>query len=312
MGRTAVLGILAGIVLAWSWLRLERGEITWSLIFVIALLGVAPALPSRPRLRAALVALAALAGLEHVYGTLRPRVIRDEIVDGFYRYYDIALPFNPDGQAKMHALVVLAILGFTLAVSLAVAARRAVLAAVLLVAGAVWPATLLTSSNTVGRGAVVLAAALAILAGVAATARAQQAAIAGAVVIAAAVGMAGIPAVAKGGFLGWETWEPARADLPVSVAYVWETNYQALEWPDKKTVVFTVDAPPTSRYWRATTLDVANGGHWLHGEDFVQLDPVVVGLLPARAQRPENQLEARFTILALEDTRLLGASVPVR
>ena len=52
--------------------------------------------------------------------------------------------------------------------------------------------------------------------------------------MAAALAIATVPAVAKGAFLRWETWEPTRADVPVSVRYVWDSNYAALVWPTKR------------------------------------------------------------------------------
>src|SRR6187397_204365 len=172
--------------MAWSWLRLEHGEVTWGIF------------------------LWSLVGLLHAIGTASPVAAWSRIVDGFYLYYDVPLPFRAEGHPLMHGIVLLAVMGFTLAISLAVAERRAVLAAGLLVAGAAWPATLLTSSNTVGRGAVILGAALALLCGLSSAARLRQGSVAAAVVIVAAVLVSGMPAVAKGAFLRWETWEPSR------------------------------------------------------------------------------------------------------
>ena len=235
------------------------------------------------------------------------------IVDGFYLYYDVPLPFRAEGHPLMHGIVLLAVMGFTLAISLAVAERRALLATGLLVAGAAWPATLLTSSNTVGRGAVILGAALVLLGGLSSAARLRQGSVAAAVVIVAAVLVSGMPAVAKGAFLGWETWEPSRKnDLPISVGYVWDSNYAALVWPERKTTVLTIEAPPISRYWRATTLDVFNGDYWLESTLEVQPDPLFDPLMPPAGRNEQQQLEARVKVEALQDNRLIGASVPVR
>ena len=44
---------------------------------------------------------------------------------------------------------------------------------------------------------------------------------------------------------------------------MWDSDYAALEWPERRTTVLTIEAPPISRYWRATTLDVFNGDYWL-------------------------------------------------
>jgi transglutaminase-like putative cysteine protease len=213
----------------------------------------------------------------------------------------------------MHGLVVMAVLAFTLAISIAIAERRALLAIGLLVAGAAWPATLLTSSNTLGRGAVILFAALVLLGGLSSAASLGQGSVAAAVVVVAAVLVSGIPAVAKGAFLPWETWEPSgKNDLPISVGYVWDSNYAALTWPERKTTVLTIEAPPISRYWRATTLDVFNGDYWLESTLEVQPDPLFDPLLPPVGRNEKQQLRARVKVEALQDNRLIGASVPVR
>jgi transglutaminase-like putative cysteine protease len=309
--RTAVVGLLALFVLTSSWLRLEREPLNGLLLWGIVI-GIAPALLPQRSWRFAAVAVAAVLGISYALGTVSPGAAWGRAVDGFYLYYDVALPFDASNQPRMHSLVVLAILFFTLAVSLAAAERRALLAAGILVAGAAWPATLLTSSNTFGRGAVILAAALIVLAVLSPAGGFRQAAVAGGVVVAAAIGIATVPAVAKGAFLGWETWEPSRADLPVSVRYVWDSNYGTLVWPAKKTTVLTIEAPPISRYWRATTLDVFNGDYWLESTLEVQPDPVVDPLMPAIARQPSRQLRAKVKVEALQDTRLVAASIPVR
>ena len=49
MRRTFGLGLLAAFVMEWSWLRLEHGEVTWSLLFWSIAIGVLPALlPTTP------------------------------------------------------------------------------------------------------------------------------------------------------------------------------------------------------------------------------------------------------------------------
>ena len=313
MRRTAGLGLLAAFVIGWSWLRLEHGELTWSILFWSAAVGIVPALLPSRRLRLAAVPVAALLGLHHAFGTARPGEAWNRIVDGFYLYYDVPLPFRAEGHPLMHGIVLLAVMGFTLAISLAVAERRALLATGLLVAGAAWPATLLTSSNTVGRGAVILVAALVLLGALSNSARLRQGWVAAAVVLGAAVLVSGIPAVAKGAFLRWEKWEPSsKSDLPVSVGFVWDSNYAALVWPERKTTVLTIEAPPISRYWRATTLDVFNGDYWLESTLEVQPDPLFDPLMPPRGRNEKQQLEAHVKVEALEDNRLIGASVPVR
>jgi transglutaminase-like putative cysteine protease len=314
MARTAVLGALAAYVLVWSWLRIERvGTDAGHVLFWALFIGVVPALVQHRRLRLAAAALAAPVAVWEALGTVRPSAAWHRFSDGFLSYYDVGLPFQPLGQPLMHGLLLLAVFAFTLAVSLAVSEQRAVLAAGLLVAGAAWPATLMPGPNAVTRGAVILASALAILAALSSTVRLQHAAVAAAVVIAGAVAIAGVPGVAKGAFLSWEKWDPyTKPDVPVSVSYVWDTNYLALNWPKKRTTVFTVQAPPISRYWRATTLDIFHGDAWLLFTHPIQFEPVDDPLAPDRARDPANQVEARITVKALDDAHLIGASVPVR
>ena len=148
MRRTAALGVLAAFVIGWSWLRLEHGDLTWGIFFWSIVVGVCPPLLPSRRLRLAAVPIAALVGLHYAVGTASPFDGWGRIVDGFYLYYDVPLPFRAEGHPLMHGIILLAVLGFTLAISVAVAERRALLATGLLVAGAAWPATLLTSSNT--------------------------------------------------------------------------------------------------------------------------------------------------------------------
>ncbi len=312
MRRTLALGLLAALVLAWSWLRLEHGTATVALAFWAGVYGVLPGLLPTTWLRLAAAVVAAPLAVRHALETDHPRVAAERFSDGFYLYYDVALPFDAAQQPLMHGLVVLAVLGFTLAVALALAERRAVLAAGVLVAGSAWPATLLTSSNTAARGAVILAAALALIGGLSGAARFRQVALGGAVVVVAAVAIAGVPAVAKGAFVGWETWEPSRPQPATNVRYVWNTSYATLTWPEQKTTVLTVEAPPISRYWRATTLDVFSGDVWLESTLPYDDEPLLDPLLPAEARLEERQLRAEVTVEALEDPHLFAASVPVR
>jgi transglutaminase-like putative cysteine protease len=313
MVRTALLGGLAAGLLVWGWARLEIEPATSELLPWAILVGVLPAIPRRHKLRFAAAVAAALLGIHEALGTIAPDDALARFRDGFLRYYDIALPFNARFQPLMHGLVVLAVLGFVLATSLAVAARKPLLAAGLLIAGAGWPMTLQPGEHPLLEGAALLGAALVVVACASPRLRAPQAAFAGAAVVAAAVGIATMPAVAKGAFLGWEKWDPyTRPDTPVSVKYVWDTTYLPLTWPKKKTVVFRVKAPPLSRYWRAVTLDVYHGESWIPYPHPTDLAPQrFVPLMPPAARNPKNQLRARFEIEALQDEHLLAASIPV-
>ena len=76
--------------------------------------------------------------------------------------------------------------------------------------------------------------------------------------------------------------------------------------------MLTIEAPPISRYWRATTLDVFNGDYWLESTLEVQPDPLFDPLMPPAGRNEKQQLEARVKVEALQDNLLIGASVPVR
>src|SRR5207302_1113557 len=84
---------------------------------------------------------------------------------GFLDFYDFRLPIDPRVHVRMHEVILIAVFGFVLAVALSISARRAVPAVIFLLVGAGWPATLLAGGNEIGRGVVILAAALVLLAG---------------------------------------------------------------------------------------------------------------------------------------------------
>jgi transglutaminase-like putative cysteine protease len=311
--RTALLGSLAAFLLSWAWLRLELREDGGTVLIWALVAGVAPALPPSLRLRAVAVVAASFFVLRETLGSAQPGVALERFGDGFRLFFDVQLPFVPEFHPKMHGLVLLGVAGFTLGVSLAVAARRPLLAGALLVAGAGWPATLLRGNRPLVDGAIILGGVLLIVAGVGTTVRARQAAIAGGLVIAAAVAIATLPAVAKGAFLAWETWDPYESpERQVSVSYVWDTSYRPLTWPKKKTVVFRVKAPPVSRYWRATTLDVFHGETWIEYPHATYREaPNFRPLQPGAALNPLRQQRSRIIVEGLQDTHLISPSVPV-
>ena len=75
-------------------------------------------------------------GGEGYFGPLGSRFSR-----GFLDFYDYRLPIDPAIHPNMHSVILIAIFGFTLAVALAVTARKALLAVVLFFIAAGWPAT---------------------------------------------------------------------------------------------------------------------------------------------------------------------------
>jgi hypothetical protein len=169
------LSATAALVLAVDWLRFEEPRSGGGRPFVLAVLAIAPVLLRPLWLRVGGVAVSALLaasvafsvsplalwpGGDRFFGPLASRFGR-----GFLDFYDFRLPIDPARHERMHQAILAAIFGFTLAVALAVAARRVIPAVLFFLVGAGWPATLLAGGNELGRGIVMLAVALALLAG---------------------------------------------------------------------------------------------------------------------------------------------------
>ena len=332
MGRTALLALLPAALILSGWNGLE--DPTTGREFLLAAgLGVGAALVPRRWLRllagaTALVVVASVAfdlsllaarpfdGDRHFFGPLVSR-----FGSGVADFYEIGLPFDPAERPRMHGVIVLAVFAFTLLATLAIRARRAVLATAATLCGAAWPATLVPEGATTTRGVLILAAALILLHGLrpgAARGGKQALLVGGGIVVAALVAVSS-PSVAKGGFLDWQEWQPYKRDAqPVSVQYVWDSDYDGIKFPTKATTVLKIRAPRRSPYWRATTLDVFLDDHWR--EQGAPVEPITEGdrdtlvsdpYLPPRASDPENWLRQEITVEALQDSHLVAASVPV-
>ena len=332
MGRSALLALLPALLITTGWQTLEEPVRGGEFAVAAALAVVAAILPRRSlRIGAVLLSAVAVASFAFDVSPLEARPFDgdhdflDPVLGGFGAglgdFYEVSLPFNPAERPLMHGVIVLAVFAFTLLATLAIAARRPVFAAAATFAGAAWPVTLVPEGASTMRGVLLLAAALLLLATLRPGARpgSSQALLVGAAVVFAALVAVSSPSVARGGFLDWQQWEPyKREDKVVSVQYVWDSDYNGIEFPTNATTVFTVDAPRRSPYWRATTLDVFLDDNWQ--EDAPFLEPVSGGgldslindpLLPAAARDAERWLRQDVTIEALQDSHLVGASVPV-
>jgi protein-glutamine gamma-glutamyltransferase len=307
--RTAVLSGIAALVIAVDWLRFEDPRSGGGRPFALALLAIAPALvrPLWARIVAVVVSVFFAACIAFSLSPLDAASAPGRFERGFLDFYDFRLPFDPQQNVRMHQVVLFAIFGFTLAVALCVAARRAVLAVVVFLVGAGWPATLLAGGNELGRGAFILAVALLLLAGL--TERPSRLAVgAGAVVVFGALALSSSAAVTKGAFLGWQHWDfYNRPQKPVSVRYVWDARYDGVRFPKKVTTVLSIEAPRTPMYWRATVLDRFDGTRWR--EDL--WDDAARILQPRDVDDRSRWVRQDVTVRALEDNHLVGASIPI-
>ncbi|HEY6605774.1 MAG TPA: transglutaminaseTgpA domain-containing protein [Gaiellaceae bacterium] len=320
MLRTAALSGLAALVIAVNWLRFEEPRSGGGRPFLLAVLAIAPVLvrPLWPRLVAIGVSLLlgswvalSVSPLE-VWpggkGFFAP--LGSRFGTGFLDFYEFALPFDPARHPNMHRVILVAIFAFTLAVALAIAARRPLLAVLAFLLAAGWPATLLAGGNEIGRGVVILGVALALLAGLAE--RPTRVAFgATAAVIVGALALSSSAAVAKPAFLHWQGWDfYNRPQNPVSVGYVWDARYDGIKFPTKKTTVLKIRAPQKSQYWRATVLDRFNGTRWLE-RPWVETPRERRVLEPGAANRG-RWVEQDVAVGALEDDHLVGATIPVQ
>jgi transglutaminase-like putative cysteine protease len=311
--RTAAATLAGALVIVLTWLRLEQPRELGPAL-AAAGLALVPAFvrPWRLRIVAALgVSLGALALAFDASPLWHPGRVLSTFGSGFLDFYDVAVPFDPRVHDAMAGTILVAIFAFCLALGLAVAARRAGAAVVVVLAGAGWPSTLLAGGNELGRGALILLAALVILATM--TRRISPAAALPAVAVLALVAVAASssPAVAKRELVGWQHWDfYTRPDKPVRVDFVWNAQYDGIRWPKKKTVVFTAKAPGRSLYWRAAVLDEYATWRWVQAP--VPSTAPGDALLPAAARDRRNLVKAQITIDALDDTHLVGPSEPVR
>ena len=318
MLKTALLSGLASLVIAVDWLRFEEPRSGGGRSIVLAVLAITPLLLRPLWVRLAAFAVSALLaawvafsisplalrpGGEGFFGPLGSRFSR-----GFLDFYDYRLPFDPAEHPRMHGVILIAIFGFTFAVALAVAARRALFAVVLFFIAAGWPATLLAGGIELGRGVAILAVTLALLAGM--TERPTRLAlIAAGAVLVGALALSSSPAVAKSAFLDWQHWDfYTRPQKAVSVRYLWDAHYDGVRFPKKGTTVLTIRAPQRSHYWRATVLDRFDGTRWLEdvwpesARERRELQP---------APKRSRLFRQEVTVVALRDDHVIGASLPV-
>ena len=332
MARTALFAAGVAALIAWSWARLERPRPGLVELAAIVALAVLPALVQRRRFRIT-AGIAASVGAAWIALGVSPFDVRPfdgdddyagpilgHVRDGVLDFYDVTVPFDGVAQPAMHGVLLFAVFVFSLLAALAVAARRPVTAALVLLVGAGWPATILQGDDELLRGTILLAAILALLGGLAAgPRRVQTQVLTGAAVLVLALTLSASSAVARGQFVEWQSWDfYTEPDEAVGVAYVWRANYDGIRFPNKRTRVLRVRAPGRAGYWRATTLDAFTGHLWDEdlypgfavpsGDRDILLNE---GFLPESALDEDNWTRADVTVEALADDHLVGIAEPV-
>jgi transglutaminase-like putative cysteine protease len=322
--RTLAVGSPALVVIAVAWLRLEQplGSLWRPLALLV--LALAVALPRRRWLRGvaavpATVAAAWIAvgvdlvpwqlghpgggfGLGGAFSTLGTR-----FGNGFDDFYATRLPFDPRVHTAMHELVLSGLFLFALGAALLVAERKPVASALVLLAGAGWPTTLLGSAGGIGMGAAILGAALVLLAGLGSR-RLPALALPAAVVVVIAAVAVGSATAARHGLVHWQSWNLAHvASGPTDVGFVWNAQYGGLKWSGRPTTVLQVQSAQPPTYLRAAVLDDFIGDRWWIGPPRPS-----DSLEPPAVLRRANQTREVVTVADLADSHLAGGSIPIR
>jgi transglutaminase-like putative cysteine protease len=313
--RTVLVTAPALAVVAVAWLRLEDPVKPLLRTFALVALALAAATLQRRSLRllgavvATVVAARVAVGVDLVPWPVANgfSALGTRFGNGFADFYGTHLPFDPRVHVAMDELVLAAVFIFSLLASLLAAERKPVAAAVAILVGAGWPATLLGPSHGVAMGAAILGATLVVLAGLGSR-RVPALALPAAAVVAAGAVAVGSATAAQHGLLHWQSWNLAHvATGPAGLGFVWDAQYGGLEWPAHPTVVLEVKSARRPTYLRAAVLDDFIGDGWALG-----LPRAADSLEPAAAFNPRNETKELVTVEGLADTRLVGGSIPVR
>jgi protein-glutamine gamma-glutamyltransferase len=349
--RTLVGFVLVALAVGPAWVALADGPFPFGDVLALVALALLPTLavelrvPGRTRRNALVTGLTALGAtlvasavaFGTTLGDARPGdptrdffgPVLGEFRQGFLDFYDAKVPFDPVEYPGMRGAVLVATFAFVALAGMAIAARRPFLALSALVVGAGWPATMVStwveSSRPLLTGAFILLVALALVLLLRPQTRSlSHAAVAATVLVVLAVGGSMSDAVAKPGFVDWDSWDfYDRPDDPVDVRYVWDADYDGIAFPEEKTTVLKVRMPGPKRslYWRATTLDRYTGFVWreelerareYEGEERIDVTPEADPLLPAVALDREEWVEQEVEIRALDEQRLVGSGQIVR
>ena len=315
-GPLTAAPLVATIVLAWAMLE---EPVAWRTFVAVGVLALVPSLPLRAAPRIGACALAALAALAVSFGTWP----HEALGDAWTALHDapaVRAPFDPVSYPSLHGLVAIAAFGLALAATLAAVTRRTPLVVAAVAVGIGFPARLLQDVNALTLGALALGAVLwALLAPDLRGARRAVPGIAvGAAVLVVAVAAASAGVSPSEGQVDWRGWDPfAGGGRTASLRYVWDSNYEGIEFPARPTVVLRVRAPKRAEYWRVSTLETFAADRWIEN-----LYPIDIGgprrilpadaLVPKRDAKPGSWLRQVVTVEGLEDDRVAAASQPAR
>jgi transglutaminase-like putative cysteine protease len=328
--RLVAAAVPVGVVVV-LWSRLERPPAVAALVGIAAL-GLAPTLVHTPRRRLAVAAGALVAGLSVAFDVSPVEVlpwtrgtwigsVLDAVAEGLRTFERVAPPFDPVELPLLHSLVLGAVLCFSIVIAVGVASRRPIVASGAVVVAGGWATASVPSGHELLAGAALLVAALWPFAAMSARTSQQAATVAVSLSIVAATA---VGVVLAGGhpddpYLDWKGWSVlGRPSAPVGVRYVWDAQYDGIRFPSKRTTVLRIRAQRTSRYWRASTLDVFTADRWLEGAPAIATVPhpsgtlPIDGLVPAAADDRRGWLKQQVEVVALDDDRLVGAGRPMR
>ncbi len=318
-------------VVALLWGRMEEPAAVGALI-ACAGVALAPAAFASSRARtiaavavvvggiSAVFAVSPIAALPRTQGTWLGTVLGDA-GDGLRAFERLAVPFDPGERPTMHALVLTAVLVFSLIVALAVAAGRPLVAAAAVVVGGGWATASVTGgTHEVAWGAVLLTGALWPLLVLRARSPRGWVVTGGALAAVAAVGVgvAGAGAVPTEPYLDWKSWSLVGSSQDrVGVRYVWDASYDGIRFPTRRTTVLRIRAERSALYWRASTLDLFTADRWLENLYAIDVGPPsrelpVDSLTPSAAAETAAWVKQDVEVVRLDDERLIGASQPMR
>jgi len=305
---------VAAVAFAWASLELVAKPLVFVAVAVAVLLA---SLPATLRSRLAVAGMVLVGVAVAVVGAT-PSAVGDVVDRGMGDIYTVAPPFAVGAHQELHSLVVMAVLLFGLGIAVT-AGSSPLFAAAVTATGVGVAATILPARNTIAMGVLALLAALwpVAVSGV----RDRRGLVPGAamllgvvIVAAVAAGAGARPSVAALDWQSWDLFGESRAGR--TVALVWSSNYNGIEFPAAKTTVLRIAAPRRALYWRATTLDSFAGDRWIEAlhatgvsdaEGPLPRDP----LLPVGAASSAGWVKQEVDVRALVDDHVIAAAQPM-